>query len=180
MGKRATVASTLSWTAHACVLLSVDPGARGGWALFVRGKRMASGVARNALERAAVIARAQAYEAEFGIALVVVGEKWSRGGWFSFDVIVGTGAAWGRWAEALELAEHPARRIVRVLPATWRAPTVGKHKGSDAYKAAAIKRVRGLYRIEVGADEAEALCIGEWGSRAPEVLELLPKARRAS
>jgi hypothetical protein len=163
------------------VVLGVDSGAQSGWCFLAQGKLIASGVARNALERADVVARAQNLERAFKLPLIVVAETWSRGGWMSFATILGMGTGWGRWAEALELAEHPARRIVRVLPSTWRPPTVGTHRGTEAYKAAAIARVRSAHRDEMGRalvagpDEAEAICIADWGARSAEVAAIMPK-----
>lgn len=175
MARRASPASRMCWAPHPCVILGIDSGARSGWCITVRGTRHASGTARTALERRGVVERAQGVARAIALPLVVVGETWSRGGWASFATILGMGTGWGRWAEALELAGHPATRIVRVLPGTWRPPTVGKHKGTDEYKAAAIARVKGAHRVVVGPDEAEAICIADWGARAAEVVEVLPK-----
>lgn len=178
---RSTPASRMCWTPHPCVVLGVDSGAKSGWAIMAQGKRWNSGVARHALERASVVAHAQTLARVHDLPLVVVAETWSRGGWMSFATILGMGVGWGRWAEALELAEHPAKRIVRVLPGTWRPPTVGTHKGAEAYKAAAIARVRSAHRDEMGRalvagpDEAEAICIADWGARSSEVAAILPK-----
>lgn len=179
---RGTVASRLSWKPWPCVILAIDPGARGGWAIGIEGRRIASGVAASAEQRTSAIALAVRLQTEVQPArfLVVAAEKWQRGGWRSFESIVGTGAAWGRWAEQLELIAFPATRIVRVVPKTWRAPTIGQVKGGrEMQKRAATWRARGVFKLTaVEPDEAEALCIMEWASRAPEVLEVLPKKLR--
>jgi hypothetical protein len=170
----------LAWTPHACVVLGIDPGKVAGWALLAEGKRVASGIACSAEDRTEVVARARAVAFQWGLPLVAVGERWTAGGWMSFASQAGLHVNWGVWREALELAGHPKRRIVRVEPREWRASTVGHHKGTEAYKQAAVERARDVHHVRVQtADEAEAIAIAEWGSRAQRVLDVIPKARGA-
>lgn len=145
----------------------------------------AIGVARTADERRDAVSEALRLALINALPLVVVAETWSAGGWASHSTLLGLGAAWGAWRETL--AEHgiSARRVVRVLTQTWRAAILGggNRRGGRDWKAEAIRwaeRAIGAALVRrLTADEAEALCVASWGSRAGEVLERMPKRRAA-
>lgn len=169
----------MSWTPLPVVVLGLDPARVSGWAILVDGQLAASGTARSASERAQVVSTAQTASEAHQRRLVVVAERWLTGGWASFDAIAGLAAAWGAWREALEIAGHPKRRVVRVTPQTWRASLLGGRATREEWKRRAVWRVRAEHGIEVSDDEAEAVLIGQWGSRSLQVARLLPKARSA-
>src|SRR5690606_31483646 len=112
----------------------------------------------------------------------VVAEQWmpvARGKWTP-RTIAGTGAQWGRWAEQLEIAGVSMRRVVRVEPHEWRAVTLGRRRlERDVWKGWAMQVAPAYAGRLVGADEAEAVLIGLWGTRAAEVAKAVPKRRAA-
>lgn len=180
--RRARPKPAPSLTPHPCVVLGVDPGATSGWAVMVRGMVTdAIGVARTSDERRDAVSEAQRLALINALPLVVVAETWSAGGWASHATLLGLGAAWGAWRETL--AEHgiPARRIVRVLTQTWRAAILGggNRRGGRDWKAEAIRWAERALGTRcpgrLTADEAEALCMAAWGSRAGEVREVLER-----
>lgn len=169
-----------SFTPHACVVLGIDPGATSGWAVVLRGDPTgAIGIARTAPERRDAVMYAQQVADRSGLPLVVVAEKWSAGGWASHTTLLGLGAAWGAWREALVECGVPERRVVRVLTQTWRAAVLGggNRRGGRDWKREAVEWARRALGREVGPDAAEALAIAVWGARAGEVAEKMPKRR---
>lgn len=159
------------------VILAIDPGAKGGWC--VRSDVWAAGAASSAEMRRAVCTGAVERARERDRPLVVVAERWTAGGARGHAQWVGLGGAWGRWAEALELAGVPATRIVRVYPQTWRKVLAGlpRRTGEQA-KASAQLVARGLLKRECGSDEAEAACIALWAESASEVAEVAKRRSR--
>ncbi len=166
--------------------MGIDPGATSGWAVMVRGMVTgAIGVARTADERRDAVLYAQRLAEINALPLVVVAETWSAGGWASHATLLGLGAAWGAWRESLRECGVPESRIVRVLTQTWRAAILGggNRRGGRDWKAEAIRwaerAIGAALCRRLTADEAEALCMAAWGSRAGEVRERLPKRRAA-
>jgi hypothetical protein len=166
---------------HECVVLGIDPGETSGWSVWLRGAYVESGEARTPQRRAAAVIVAQRCAESAGVPLIIAAEKWlARGNktWTPVQMM-GTGAQWGRWAEQIDIAGIPSSRVVRVEPQVWRAATLGRRSlKRDAWKQLAIAYARGVVPRPVGADEAEAVFIGLWGTRAAEVGEALPKRRR--
>jgi hypothetical protein len=124
---------------------------------------VASGSARSASEIVAAVQVATDQEKRGGGRLAVAAETWSPG-WAKYarnsKTVFGLGAAWGRWALALELAGVPKARISRVLPQTWRRLVLGN---GALGKPAAVAYARSRFGVVAGEDEAEALCIAAWG-----------------
>jgi len=159
----------------ACVLLALDPAATSGWGLFLRGKAVDRGLAKNAKERRAVVDQAQQLAEQESLPLVVVAEGWSAGGWKSVKQLLGMGASWGRWAEQFEIAGVSRSRIVRVLTQDWRMVVLGG--GGKAAALTYAERRWPLLGAGVTDDVAEALCVGDWGLRAGEVAAVARRTR---
>ena len=156
-----------------CVVLAIDSAQVSGWALFVSGELITAGVCK--VDHDAVVSIAQAQATAHKLPLIVVAETWSPG-FKSHKTVLGMGAAWGIWTSALTRAKHPKRRIVKVLPATWRSAVLHRgRRGRDLWKAAAQSYVKQRYHVELSDDAAEAVCIGVWGMHAGEVGALIPK-----
>lgn len=176
-----------SFTDHECVLLSIDPGATSGWAVFVRGGLVVNGprgarygVARTPEERRIAVREGLLLAESTQLPLLVVAEKWSAGGKMGHAQIAGLNAQWGRWADVLEELA-PRARVVRVYPQTWRPFAWGKgHGPQPQWKRIAVAMVKARFRVEVEHDVADAIGIGVWGSRAGEVAEKMPKRRGAA
>ena len=166
------------------LILAIDPGKTSGWALFDCG--WTTGVSMSAVDRQLAVARATQAERSTGQRLVVVGETWiatgvrrgREGRALSTQTVAGMGAAWGRWAEQLELHGVPKRRIVRVDSGTWRRAVLGAtRQTTEQAKRAAMMRARAVLGHDVGPDEAEALMIGLWAERDPGVLALAGRGK---
>ena len=158
-------------------ILAIDPGATGGWCVRTPGS-WTSGSVKSASDRRGVCEAAVLAADTNHAPLVVVAEQWTAGGIRGHAQWIGLGGAWGRWAEALELAGVPSKRIVRVYPQTWRKMLAGlpRRTGAEA-KASAQLVARGLLKRDVGTDEAEAVCIARWAETSAEVADV---ARRAA
>lgn len=170
-----------SLTAHACVVLGIDPGATSGWAVFVAGHLVECGVAKTAADRAHAIARALALavsrQGAPTLPVVIVAEGWSAGGWKGIKQVLGMGASWGRWQEAIELAGVPEKRVVRVLTQRWRSD-LRLHAKSDT-GVYARARWPMLAEERYTHDTADAACVGAWGCHAAEVAAVLPRLRKS-
>lgn len=168
-------------TPHPCTILAIDPGEVSGWAVMSRDRCIASGTATTHEARTTAVLVADAESTLTGTRLVVVGEKWTAGGLHANPAtMAGLGAAWGAWAAALEAEGVPKSRIVRVYPQTWRARVLAPRRGtrSDALKLMAVRRASHEIGREPDHDEADAVCIGIWATRAAEVAAKLPKPRK--
>jgi hypothetical protein len=152
------------------VILAVDPGKTCGWAIFVEGSLVASGSFKTDLDEIlAVFKIAKRYRDESGLPLVVVGEKWGRGGRMNPETAAGLGAQWGPWYYAAR-SKHvggdvPLSHILRVHQRTWRTSMLGVGVGHDAdtWKKLAAIRCKAQFGIDVTGDRAEAILIGFWG-----------------
>lgn len=184
-----------------CIVLALDPGATSGAAIvglsapdkFSRlpAERLGaylvkSATVRSAADRAGMVASARDAATEYGLPLVVLAEKWAgsfkrrRG---TTQTVAGLGASWGRWAEALDLAKVPRRRVARVWSATWRARVIGgSFRTTEQWNAAVRAKVAVLFGIDLGDerdDEGEAICVGVYGLHSPEVAKILNPPKRA-
>jgi hypothetical protein len=168
-----------SLTPHACVLLAIDPGEVSGWALFEYGHLVGHGACKHG--HAAVIDQAIESARAAQLPLIVVAERWTAGGWQSHATLLGLGAAWGVWAEALRVRGVAKRRIVRVYPQTWRAATLGgRQRSSELWKQASMAYAKTRFGVTVGGDVADAICIGVWGAHAGLVGAVIPKTKGKS
>lgn len=175
-----------SYEPHACVVLAIDPGAKSGWAYFVRGDLIAWGVGNTHVDRMAAAICALDCARVAGLPLVVVGERWMASRRPGADkrmnpaTLAGLGASWGRWEAALEEAGVPKARVMRVAQSIWKARIVGSAwtKHDDTIRAIR-NRVAALRCSEIYAtdDEFAAMGIGLWAIRAGEVAAKLPKPR---
>ena len=55
--------------------------------------------------------------------------------------------------------------VVQARPSEWRSKCGIKGKGRQELKTNAINRVKTVYNIDVNDDEADAICIAEYGSK---------------
>ena len=168
---------------HELCILSVDPGATSGWAIYSRGRYVTSGTAKTHDERAAAVMLAGVEADRLGLRLVVVAEKWTGGGKrMHVTMVSGLGAAWGKWEAVLEAEEVPKSRVVRVYPQTWRARVLGASSsaGSEALKRHSLMAARIAKPGITDDNEADAIHIGQWSCFAPEVGKKAPKIRRRS
>lgn len=167
-------------TPHPLTILAIDPGRVSGWALYVDGRDVGSGIANTVAERKSVVEIAQAAE-RAGHRLVVVGETWHASRHAGQDrrmnpkTLAGLGASWGLWLAALEEAGHPKSRVMRCPQTAWKRAIVGSAFTSHAACMVALARRYG----DRPEDELAALAIGEWATRAGEVAKKVGKRGRA-
>lgn len=170
------------------IILGIDPARRSGWAITRDYAYLQHGLATTATHRAYAIKTARELAAVYETPLIVIGERW-QGGWAKgrghARTISGVGAQWGRWQEALEAAGIPKRRILRVGQSTWRARVIGGRvaRKTEEWDRVMVASAKALYPdlafYWLKPDEAAALLICRWGTRAPEVQAVLPKKRAA-
>jgi len=168
-----------------CVVLGVDPGAKAGWSIWLRGKLVAHGTAGVDLDRILeVLHQADDLAREDGCPLVVLGESWGRGGRMNPETAAGMGASWGPWeygarSKRLGIGLSKAR-VVRVDQRTWRTDTfdAGFGRTRKAWKELAVIRVQAMLKECVTEDRAEAILIGRWGTHGGIVGSALPKRVR--
>lgn len=158
------------------VLLAVDTARRSGWARFQSGLYQASGeldvvadshsvnlIVRTAVEHAAALRlpAVLVYELPYGGAR--------------------QGGHRGTWTHAWYLAGGVKTRTVGVYPAQWRARILGHgmHAARREIVRPAEQRLAAQYvGRSVGPDEAPAILLGRYGSRAGAVgAKLTPKQR---
>jgi hypothetical protein len=176
-----------------CTLLSIDPGATSGWALW-SSRLCASdvppgaitreqdgvtwwwetGIADDWRSRRGIVLDAVQRALDRSRPLVVVAETWPglRG-----TALAGLGAQWGRWLAELERLDLPARRIVRLTTGDWRRVVLGgvRCRSTEAWKAASRARAHAVLGHDPGPDAADALCIGLAGLRSPSVANAIGK-----
>jgi hypothetical protein len=96
-------------------------------------------------------------------------------------MLLGLGAARERWMVAWRQAGLPNAQVVRVQPSEWRAQVLGR-RWARAPRAQVRAHEQwtasGLVGERVRADEAAAILIARWASRAAKVGAVLPAARR--
>lgn len=171
----------LAWR---CVVLAVDTARVSGWAIRASGHLLSSGEV-DTLEHgdvAEIIELAEQSASVRKLPLVLVLEKpW--GGMMS--TIVALGMARERWLQPWRAAGLPRKRVVSVMPASWRARVLGRgyaratrEQVRDAEAAAARTLETKSSWGELGADECAAILISRWATYAPQVGAVLPAAVR--
>lgn len=137
---------------------------------------------------------------ELKLAPVVVAETWDpprdkkvrlvEGGFaytkdqkWTYPTILGIGEGWGRWSAEIENAdaylreEHglPGVIVLRATPNTWRDALFGpkRPRDTEALKIYACNYFEGVFGYAASSDISEAGCIALYGTKAPEVEELV-------
>jgi hypothetical protein len=133
-----------------------------GWALSLGPDRfIKSGVVKSAIERRDaclyVKKRVQGRKAP----LVVITERFTKGGWGSYLTLIGVGKSRGRWLEHLELIlDLKEKHLLQVTPQAWRfhlypAPVIK----ACARQKDRLKQLAVDYTGCESPDEAEARCL---------------------
>lgn len=126
----------------------------------------------NATERTGMVKLGLSLARDLNLPLIVVAETWA--GKMTGQTYAGLGAEWGAWREQLEIAGHDMKAIARIQVAEWRKTIHGivRLKGSGTTAAArrkdatrkwkqlSVRWVKAAFDIDVGDDEAEAICLG--------------------
>lgn len=151
------------------VVLALDTAQSTGWALYDKGSYVCSGECDPWIGAVDVVERAWS-QAQFCPArLAVVAERpWGR-----LRAVEGLSVCWGGWRAHLLCRGVAPGHLLRVWPATWQSalfPSRGLQVRGAA-KACALQLAQRLTgRAELGADEADAICLGRWAADAAERL----------
>lgn len=186
-----------SYTPHDCVILAIDPGNVSGWAIVSPRRAAAdpkqsvtvwSGRVTGGPKHIVEMARDAATN-DVMRPLVVVAETWTTGDRvhdrrMRAATMLGLGAAWGRWSDALDAVGVPKSRILRVNTSTWRAKVIGgpMNRSTEEWKRLALLHAQQRFPVRAPSgkvthdDEAEALCIAAWAMYAGPVGEAVKKA----
>jgi hypothetical protein len=160
-------------------ILAIDCARNSGWSLWCGGRLHSSGEITIS-DHAGMVYRIKAAAGDtldsgaFGYLALVLG---GRGA----NTLIGLGAARQAWEHAWREYGYPMRRIVRVEPATWRKPVLGKTRRGkndppNEIKLLEMRTAEDLSTsVCVGPDEAAAICLGYYATRAGEVGAILPR-----
>ena len=163
-----------------CALLSIDPGAKSGACVLVplNHSLVFHRVIRTAAQRRSCIEDAQRISCIHNLPLVACGEAWGVGGKWTPKQMIGLGAQWGRWEEALELAG--VERVMRMQVHEWRGAIFGrgKRRKREAWKRMAVAWASARYGVTMTDDEAEAVCMGHAALDSAALKKLLKGVTR--
>lgn len=167
------------------VILGVDPGERSGWSLWAAGRLTDYGACSPyddpAHQRVVRVALTEA--ADRGEPLIMVTEAWGQR-WRGLSGAASAMGARKLWERSLAAQQRdvraiPAPHVVRAHVATWRS-SFGGRVGMTSERAkgwamwAVTRRRTGAVLREGDHDIAEAILIGEWGTRARPVADVIP------
>lgn len=182
-----------------CAILAVDTAANSGWSIWREGQLVSHCEVdtRDELEMRLVLADISLWaettlDCERGrvpaVPAVLVLEA-PYGGFKHpgmVSTLVALGMARERWERAWKARGLPMSHIVRVQPSTWRAAVLGRVARMKTEELRKLEqsvacRLLGCAEGRLGSDEAAAVCIGAWATRAPEVGRVIgERARKAS
>lgn len=175
-----------------CAILAVDTAANSGWSMSREGKLITYGEVDTRDELAMKMVLADIADISLwgrgNVPAVLVLEAPYGGhkhpGMVS--TLVALGMARERWERAWKARGLPMSHIVLVQPSTWRAAVLGRvarMKKPELLKLeqSVACRLVGCAEGDLGGDEAAAVCIGAWATRADAVGQVIgERARKAS
>lgn len=187
---------------NAFPILALDQAGSTGWAIWVNSKPVRWGEAKGTSQCADVIdlatelTRSADNDPDLLRCLVVFEDHSGMrmggrrvGGVRTFDTssatLLGLGRAHGWWEVLLNQAGHDDRARIKIPPQTWKARVLGLPGSANRETsiAAAKRHAEALGVCKSGPDEAVAMVMAHWASRAPEALTAWdraygPKARK--
>ena len=159
------------------LILGVDPGKNSGWATFWNGEYLDSGECKSTDEAAIlqVTSTVAMLGTTYGTKPVLVIEQHPWAG--SLTAKSSLEASRAIWKMKWGTAGEAARRTVDVNVATWRSRLGIPTRGDKKLRARIeLNTARSIAARDLGPDEAAAVLIGKWGTFAPELAYVLPKA----
>lgn len=163
-----------------CVILALDAAATTGWSLWSRGILLRHGefkiwTSTGQPEAARITAEARHVASFYSIPWCV----WAERSWGGRMGKVEPSSV-GYWRCCAMAEQLPRSRFGTVYPGTWRGATLpkGHAKDREGVRLAEQARARGMWGKGIGEDEAPAMLIGLWATRAAETGELLPARQR--
>lgn len=162
-------------------ILAIDPGACSGVAMYHGG-----GCARSAsaavMDQWRIVSDFETRCIQWGLPGVLVIENSTPHGRWGAKAYAGLHANRAMWLQVWSKASEGSKRlakkrVVKVYPATWRARLFGTGvMRGDTARTMAIAHVREEFDLDIdNHNQAEAICIGQWATYAPEVGAVLSK-----
>lgn len=160
-------------------LLAIDPAKISGWAIFIDGIHHSSGHAITYVDRADAIHVATCCASVASLPLIIIAESWTFGGSgndprATASMQAGLQAQWGMWKLAIEEADTRCK-VVRVNSRRWQSQVLTGYRSTSEQ----LKRLARLTASRLAGhaveeeNEADAICIGYYGTRADEVMAAL-------
>lgn len=182
--RRRCAAAPPSYRPWSCCVLAVDPGEHCGVSVFCRGAYVDSGMCDGfdvqAIER--WVANARYFAQAVRLPLVLVLEKPPKGGAaFAGRSPAGPASVMGcrkLWRRTWQRMDVVTRLRCDVYPVTWRSQVLAITRGPLLERNEALRARLLAGRVLGSHDEAVAVLIGEWGSHAAVVGELLQGGSR--
>lgn len=167
------------FTPWSALILSVDPGKNSGWATYWCGEYLDSGELRMLDEERIlyVTSTVAMLGKTYGVKPVMVMEyhPFIQGNRVTAKASLEQSR--GIWRMKWGTAGEADSRIMDVNVSTWRAPLGIPTRGDKKLRARIeLNTARAIAARNLGPDEAAAVLIGMWATRAPELEEVLPKA----
>ena len=163
-----------------CVILALDAAATTGWSIWSRGLLLGHGelkiwTADGQPEAARITLRCREIAYDHRVPWCV----WAERSWGGRMGKVEPSSV-GYWRCCAMAEQLPRSRFGTVYPGTWRGATLpkGHAKDREGVRAAEQARARELWGDGIGEDEAPAMLIGLWATRAAETGALLPARHR--
>ncbi len=166
---------------HACVMLTFDPGKKTGWSIFLCGVVHDFGAfsVDDQLALDNVCCQAAVLSETTALPLMVVAERWSKGGpHMTHATTASLGASWGKCDAAVRRVGVAKSHIVRVLPVMWQSAVFGGRVENTKKEARVVASY--VCGRDCGGDAADAVCIGLWGVSAPDVWHAIPRRLRVA
>jgi len=173
-------------------VLAIDQAERSGWSFWRDGKHAHSGEAKGTRQCQAaleiVLALSPGDDPKTLRCLVVFEDHSSmriggrrKGGRRTYDTsaatLLGMGRPHGWWEMLLDQANHDDRARVKVAPQTWKGKVLGMANGNrDDSIEAAQRHAVALGARNPGPDEAVAMVMGHWATKAPEAIAAWERA----
>lgn len=168
-------------TAEKFIAFAIDAGSVSGWAIALHAEGvLASGVAKKAHERAAVVERVWRLTQTKGYPLVIVTESFNAGGWRSHKALIGVGKALGRWLDHIELAlDVKETHILKANVSKWRHHFFDHKLLKDAVKVEnGLKKLACSFAGVEDHNRAEAICLALFAQSSIEGVEAAEAALR--
>jgi hypothetical protein len=166
------------------VILGVDSAQNSGAGILVPDSSNPSGfsvrlrkLVKTQFDREACVDALYRLAESTGLPPLISREGWGVGGFKRPQIILSMGESLGKWTAEFERANakfpHIAQApVFAVAPNTWRASVL---KNGQAKKVDAQNFVKTTWGLDVGEDEAEALCIALHAATQPATFEVISK-----
>ena len=163
------------------VVFGIDPGGSSGWAVNVAGRMRECAKGDTHPQRCNGVRVAMAQAKHHSLPLVVVMETWSPRAFKKMDAVNGLNEMAGAWKVAFRECGLPMSRLLRIHPPAWQSVMFGpppwifanETKLMSKHIASGLLADVGWFSVPSSFDVCDAICMAEWGTRAPAVWQEL-------